>query len=221
MELLLKNLLLLQSVSVKQDADLKQTHSKSFLKFLNLKIKDKVEDFVTQLDLSSSVSSAQGELAGPTAAQYALTLYNSKVSTLDWLTDLLNLFLEFINNLQQYNETSKVDRILECNFDAKKFNRLLGDALNYATNGEVDPDFPDRLKKPVVERCDQEYIDLNPDNQATLDWDGGLPAVFNHRHYNFKKFLCFNRDDVGNKFFLSEELPYNLPFTFGQPWQGE
>ena len=206
MELLLKNLFLLKSVSFKQDADLKQTHSKGFLQFLLNKLKDNFESFVSQLGLSESVSNAQTELELPSSANSALTLYTSGVSTFDWLTDLLNLFVDFVNSLVDYSQTSKIDRILECEFDSKKFNRLLGDALNYATNGEVDPENPDRLNEPVVERCDQTYIDLNPDGQVSLDWDGGLPASVSHRHYNFKKFLCFLRDTDGNKFFTSEEF---------------
>lgn len=206
MELLLKNLLLLQSVSLKQDADLKQTHSKSFVKFLNQKVKDNSDSILSKLNLSDFVSSAQTELDLPSSSQNALTLYNAVLNSVDWWTDLLNLFVDFVNSLADYSQTSKIDRLLECGFDAKKFNRLLGDALNYATGGEVDPDNSDRLKEPVVERNDQSYIDLNPDGQATLDWDGGLPALINHRHYNFKKFLCFLRDSDGNKFFTSEEF---------------
>lgn len=206
LELLLKNLFLLKSVSFKQDANLKQLHSKSFLKFLTGKLKDNFSSFVEQLGLSEFVSNAQTELELPSSSNTALTLYTGGVASLDWLTDLLNLFIDFINSLADYSQTSKIDRLLECEFDAKKFNRLLGDALNYATGGEVDPDNSDRLKEPVVERNDQTYVDLNPDGQISLDWDGGLPASVSHRHYNFKKFLCFLRDNDGNKFFTSEEF---------------
>jgi len=202
-ELIQKNLFLLKSVSFKQDADLKQTHSKSFLQFLLGKLKDNSSDFVNQLGFSDSVSNAQTELELPNSANTALTLYTGGVSTLDWLTDLLNLFIEFINSLSEYNQNSKIDQILECNFDAKKFNRLLGDALNYARSNE---------NAVLVKRNDQEYIDLNPDNQACLDWDGGLPALVNHRHYDFQSFFQFlgkksdGSDDLDVKFYLSKEL---------------
>lgn len=204
-ELLLKNLLLLKSVSFKQDANLKQTHSKSFLEFLLNKLKDNSESFVSQLGLSESVSNAQTELELPSSANSALTLYTGGVSTFDWLTDLLNLFVDFVNSLVDYSQTSKIDRILECNFDAKKFNRLLGDALNYAMKdaGIADPNHTEEYMFPVVSRNDQKYLDLNPDGQVCLDWDGGLPSVVNHRHYNFKKVWC-----VGE--LQTDPIPYKV-----------
>lgn len=205
-EMVEKNLHLTNSINFKQDANFKQTHSKSFMKFLNEKIKDNSSSLVEKLNLSEFVSNAQTELELPSSSSTSLALYNAVLNSVDWWTDLLNLFVDFVNSLNEYSQTSKIDRILECEFDAKKFNRLLGDALNYATGGEIDPDFPDRLKEPVVERNDQIYIDLNPDGQVSLDWDGGLPASVNHRHYNFKKFLCFLRDSENNKFFTSEEF---------------
>ena len=79
-ELLLKNLFLLKSVSFKQDADLKQTHSKGFLQFLTGKLKDNSDSFVNQLNLSDSILNAQTELELPSPSQGALALYTGGVS---------------------------------------------------------------------------------------------------------------------------------------------
>ena len=80
---------------------------------------------------------------------FSIDTYDAYVDTYDWLTDLLNSFFDVITS---YGENSKLDRILECNLDEKKFNRLLGRALNYARKVEG-------LK--VIPRNDQEYIDEN------------------------------------------------------------
>ena len=70
--------------------------------------------------------------------------------------------------------------------------------------GDLDPDHEEEYLFPVVSRNDQEYIDLNPDGQACLDWDGGLPALVNHRHYNFKKVWCVGQLERLN------QIPYKL-----------
>jgi hypothetical protein len=104
---------------------------------------------------------------------FAVSTYTAYVTSYSWLTALLNLFYDIISD---YKQNSKLDRLLECNVDAKKFNRLLGDALNYAV---TDP----ALK--TAKRNDQEYIDTNETTGLPcLDWDGGLPALINHRHYD-------------------------------------
>lgn len=206
MEMVEKNLHLTNSVNFKQDANLKYTHSKSFVKFLNDKVKDNSDTLLEKLGLSSFVSSAQTELDLPSSSSSALALYTAVQGSVDWWTDLLNLFIDFINELNEYNQNSKIDRLLECNFDAKKFNRLLGDALNYAMKdaGTEDPNHQGEYMFPVVSRNDQQYIDLNPDGQACLDWDGGLPALVNHRHYNFKKVWCVGQLEPLN------QIPYKL-----------
>jgi len=198
-----KTLHIVNSLNFKQDANLKHTHSKSVMNFLNQKIKDSSDTIDSELNLSDFVSSAQTELALPSSSSTALSLYTAVQSSVDWWTDLLNLFVDFVNNLSEYSQTSKIDRILECNFDAKKFNRLLGDALNYARSNE---------NSVLVKRNDQTYLDLNPDGQVCLDWDGGLPALVNHRHYDFQHFFQFlgkksdGSDDLDTSFYLSKEL---------------
>lgn len=199
-EMIEKSLYLLNSINFKHDANLKHIHSKSFVKFLNQKVKDNSDILLSNLNLSDFVSSAQTELELPSSASTSLTLYNAVLNSVDWWTDLLNLFIDFVNSLAEYEQNSKIDRILECNFDAKKFNRLLGDALNYARKHN---------NLVVVPRNDQEYIDLSPDNQVSLDWDGGLPALFNHRHYNFDEFLERFYDNGEDKYFLSDHLYAN------------
>ena len=122
------------------------------------------------------------------------------MDSVDWWTDLLNLFVDFVNELSDYSQNSKIDRLLEYGFDAKKFNRLLGDALNYARKNS---------NLQVVGRNDQEYIDESPDGQVTLDWDGGLPALFNHRQYAFDEFLERFYDNGIDKYFLSDHIYAN------------
>ncbi len=187
-EMLEKNLHLINSINFKQDANLKHTHSKSFVKFLNQKVKDNSDSILSKLNLSEFVSSAQTELELPSSSQNALTLYNAVLNSVDWWTDLLNLFIDFVNQLSEYNQNSKIDRLLECNFDAKKFNRLLGDALNYAREYDGQEG---RENFEVVKRNDKQYVDESPDGMVSLDWDGGLPAIYNHRHYDFSSFLSF------------------------------
>jgi len=127
---------------------------------------------------------------------------NNAFNWLDLLFDLLNALYE---SIVAYQENNKLDRILECEFDFKKFNRLLGDALNYAMKdaGIADPNHTEEYMFPVVSRNDQQYLDLNPDGQACLDWDGGLPALVNHRQYNFKKVWC-----VGE--LQTDPIPYKV-----------
>ena len=77
MEMVEKNLHICNSINYKQDANMKHTHSKSFMKYLNQKISDNSDTILSKLGLSSSVSSAQTELDLPSSSSNALTLYNA------------------------------------------------------------------------------------------------------------------------------------------------
>lgn len=156
-------------------------------------------DFVTALSSNPPETCTKNELQEELVARtYINSCLSLPMSLIDTLIDARDMINSEISNWQQQSELEKIEKTLEI----KNFNRLLGDALNYASSSKVDFG-----ENSVVERNDQTYY--------AYDDDGGLPALVNHRHYDFSKFLRVGSNpSCSNKFYLSREMVKLLNVNF-------
>lgn len=154
-------------------------------------------DFVTALSSNPPETYTKNELQEElTARTYINSCLSLPMSLVDTLIDARDMVNSEISNWEQQTELEKIQKTLSF----KNFNRLLGDALNYASSVPYNG-------SGVIKRNDQTYLDY--------DDDGGIPALVNHRHYDFTNSLLLETYPVEKgEYYLSRELVHLLTVYF-------
>ena len=154
-------------------------------------------DFVTALSSNPPEIFTKNELQEELVARtYINSCLSLPMSLIDTLLDARDMINSEISNWQQQTELEKINKTLSY----RNFNRLLGHAINYASSSPYNG-------SEVISRNDQVYLDY--------DDDGGLPALVNHRHYDFSNGLLLETTPANNgKFYLSRELVHLLGVYF-------